>query len=162
MVDSSICRREIVWVIGRIPYKLVPKVTVVQRIREQLKAVFPRKILSVWETNRASFLVIVRGIVQTPALVKEGIVDRLLPSEVEGVLWGDRRVYFMYMHVELMLMAEVALAAEVDRMIRNGILVEGKKFEVRAWIKEMKGKEEATASQKTTGGPTTSRASMGS
>ena len=29
MVDSSIYRREMAWVIGRIPYKLVPKVTVV-------------------------------------------------------------------------------------------------------------------------------------
>ena len=91
MVDSSICRRELAWVIGRIPYKLVPKATVVQRIREQLEAVFPRRILNVWKTNWASFPIIVRGIVRTPALVEQGIADRLLRSEVEGVLWGDRR-----------------------------------------------------------------------
>ena len=74
------------WVIGRIPYKLVPKATVVQRIREQLEAVFPRRILSVWETIRASFPIIVRGVVRTPALVEEGITDRLLRTEVDGVL----------------------------------------------------------------------------
>ena len=51
VVDSSICRREMVWVIGRIPYNLVPKATVVQRIREQLEVVFPSRILSMWETN---------------------------------------------------------------------------------------------------------------
>ena len=47
VVDSSICRREMAWVISRIPYKLVPKATVVQRICEQLEAVFSRRILSV-------------------------------------------------------------------------------------------------------------------
>ena len=64
VVDSSICRREMAWVIGRIPYKLVPKATVVQRIREQLEAVIPTRILSMWETNRASFPIIGRGVVR--------------------------------------------------------------------------------------------------
>ena len=32
VVDSSICRREMAWMIGRIPSKLVPKATVVKRI----------------------------------------------------------------------------------------------------------------------------------
>ena len=103
------------WVIGRIPYKLVPKATAVPRIREQLEAVFPRRILSLWETNRVSFPIIVRGVVGTPALVEERIVDRLLPSAVSGVLWGDRRVYFTYVHRDLVLKAGVALAAEIGR-----------------------------------------------
>ena len=121
--------------VGRIPYKLVPKVTVVQRIREQLEAVFPRRILSIWEANRASFPISIRGVVRTPALVEEGIADRLLRSEVGGVLWGDRRAYFMYVHGELVHKAEVASAAEAERMIRSGITVEGKSCEVRAWTK---------------------------
>ena len=75
MVDTSICRREIAWVVGRIPYKLVPKATVVQRIPEQLKGVFPNQILNMWELNRASFPIIIRGIARTPALIEEGIAD---------------------------------------------------------------------------------------
>ena len=140
------------WVVGRIPYKLVPKATVVQRIREQLEAVFPRRILSVWETNRASFPIIVTGVVRTPALVEKGIADRLLRTEVDGVLWGDRRAYFTYVHGELVLKAEVASAVEAERMIRNGITVEGKKCQVRAWTKEMKGKGETTTPTKAPGG----------
>ena len=161
VVDSSICRREMAWVVGRIPYKLVPKATVVQRIREQLEAVFPRRILSVWETNWASFPVIVRGVVRIPALVEEGIADRQLRSEASGVLWGDRGAYFTYAHGELVLKAEVASAAEAECMIRSGITVEGKKCEVRAWTKEMKSKGETAAPQKVAGGQTTARAPMG-
>ena len=78
------------------------------------------------ETNRASFPIIVRGMVRTPALVEEGIADRLLRSEVTRVLWGDRRADFTYVHGELVLKAEVASAAEAERMIRSGIMVEGK------------------------------------
>ena len=86
------------------------------------------------------------------ALVDEGIADRLLHSEVGGVLLGDRRAYFTYIHGELVLKAEVASAAEAERMIQSGIMVEGKRFEVRVWTKEMKSKGEATAPQRVAGG----------
>ena len=99
--------------------------------------------------------------VRTPALIEEGIADRMLRSEVEGVMWGDRRAYFTYTHGELVLKAEVASAAEAERMIRSGILVGGKKCEVRAWTKEMKGKGETAAPQKATGGQVGNRAPMG-
>ena len=161
VVDSSICRREIASVIGRIPYKLVPKATVVQTIRKQLEVVFPRRILSVWETNRASFPIIVRGVVRMPVLVEEGIADRLLLTNVDGILWGDRRAYFTYVHGELVLKAEVASAVEVERMIRNGITVEGKKCEVRACTKEIKGKGETATPPKKSGGRGTTGAPMG-
>ena len=94
-----------------------------------------------WETNRASFPIIVKGVVQTPAVVEKGIADRLLCTEVDGVLWGDRRVYFTYIHGELVLKAEVASAAEVECMIRNRIMVEGTKCEVRAWTRKMHQQE---------------------
>ena len=143
VVDTSIYRREIAWVVGRIPYKLVPKAMVVQRIWEQLEAVFPNRILNVWETHRALIPIIVRGVARTPALMEEGIADQLLRSEVRGARWEDRRAYFMYVHGELVLKAEVASAAEAEQMIRNGIMVGGKKCEVRVWVKEMKGKRES-------------------
>ena len=93
--------------IGRIPYKIIPKATVVHRICAQREAVFPRRILSVWETNRASFLIIIRGVVLIPALVKQEIADRILCLEVDRVLCGDRRAYFTDVYVELVLKAEV-------------------------------------------------------
>ena len=74
-----------VWVIGRIPCKLVPEATVVQRIREQLEVVFLNRILIVWETNQASFPIVVRGVVRILALIEERMADRLLRSEVEDV-----------------------------------------------------------------------------
>ena len=80
--------------------------------------------------------------VRTPALVEVGIADRLLCTEVGRVLWGDRRAYFTYLHVELVLKAEVASAAEAERMIRNGITVQGMRCQVRACTKEMSGKGE--------------------
>ena len=127
----------------------------------QLEAVNPRRILSVWETNRASLPIIVRGVVRTPALIEEGMADRMLRSDVEGVMWGDRRAYFAYVHGELVLKAEVASAAEAERMIRSGILVGGKKCEVRAWTKEMKSKGETAAPQKSIRGQMANRAPMG-
>ena len=114
-----------------------------------------------WETNGASFPIIVRGVVRTPAQVKEGIADRLLRSEVSGVLWGDQRAYFTYVHAELVLKAEVVSAAEAERMIRSGIMVEGKKCKVRAWTKEMKSKGETVAPQKGAGEQTTAGAPIG-
>ena len=133
----------------------------VQRIREQLEAVFPRRILSVRETNRASFPIIVRAVVRTTGLIEEGIAGRMLRSKVEGVQWGDRQAYFTHVHGEMVLKAEVASAVEAERMIRSGIIVEGKKCEVRACMKEMKGKGEATAPSKSAGGQRASRAPMG-
>ena len=65
------------------------------------------------------------------------------------------------MHVELVLKAEVASAAEAERMIRNGIVIGGKRCKVRAWTKEMKGKGEAAAPHKAAGGQTTAKAPMG-
>lgn len=84
--NTSIYRREMVWVVGRIPYKLVLKATVVQRIREQLEAVFPHRILNVWKTNRASFPVVVKGLARTPALIDEGVGDCLVRAEAKNVL----------------------------------------------------------------------------
>lgn len=46
-------------------------------------------------------------------------------------------------------------------MIRNWILVGGKKYEVTAWIKEMKGKGKATAPPEAAGGQGTTRALLG-
>ena len=66
-----------------------------------------------------------------------------------------------YVHGELVLKAEVASAAEAERMIRNGITVEGKRCEVRAWTKEMKGKGETAAPTKAPGGRGTTGAPMG-
>ena len=76
-------------------------------------------------------------------------------------MWGDRRAYFTYVYGELVLKAEVASAAEAERMIRNGIVIGGKRCEVRAWTKEMKGKGVTTAPHKAAGGQTTARAPMG-
>ena len=107
------------------------------------------------------FRSIIRGMVRTPALSEEGIADRMLRSEVEGALWGDRRAYFTYVHGELVLKAEVASAVEAERMICSGILVGGMKCEVRAWTKEMKNKGETAAPHIAAGGQTTNRAPMG-
>ena len=90
-MNSNICRREMAWVVSRISYKLVPKATVVQRIGEQLEEVFSRRILSIWETNRASFPIKVKGEIRTSMQFEEEIADRLLNSEVDRVLWEDRR-----------------------------------------------------------------------
>ena len=46
-------------------------------------------------------------------------------------------------------------------MIRSGIVVEGKKCEVRVWRKEIKGKGETAAPSKSAGGQGTTRAPMG-
>ena len=102
-----------------------------------------------------------QGVMRTPALVEEEIADRLLRSEVNGVLWGDSRAYFKYVHKELVLKAEVALAAEAQCMIRNGIIVEGKKCEVRIWTKKMKDKGDAAVPRKVSGGKGTVSAPMG-
>ena len=67
----------------------------------------------------------------------------------------------MYVHRELVLQAEVASAAEAERMICSGITVEGKKCEVRAWTKDMKGKGETAASPKASGDRATTGAPMG-
>ena len=80
---------------------------------------------------------------------------------MEGILWGDRRAYFTHVHGELVLKAEVASAAEAERMIHSGIVVEGKKYEVRAWTKEIKGKGEAAAPSKLVGGQGAARGPVG-
>ena len=76
--------------------------------------------------------------------------------------WGDRRAYFTYVHGELVLKAEEASAAEAEQIIRNGILVGGKKCEVRAWVKEMKGKRETISNGGATTAQGQARAPMGS
>ena len=89
------------------------------------------------------------------------MADRMLHSEVAEVLWGDRRAYLTHVHGELILKVEVASAAEAERMIRGGIMVERRKCEVRSWTKEMRNKGETAVPQNAAGGQAAARAPMG-
>ena len=61
----------------------------------------------------------------------------------------------------MVLNAEVGSVAEAERMIRNRIKMEGKRYEVRVWTKDMKGKGARGATTAGTRGLEPSRAPMG-
>ena len=80
-VDMSVCRREIVWMVSKIPYKVGSKEMVVRRLKEQLEAVNLSLVRKVWPTNGASFPVYVKGVERLPRFIGDGIVDETIKRE---------------------------------------------------------------------------------
>jgi hypothetical protein len=133
-VDGSVCKREIVWTVSKVPYKLIKKEDVVKRMREQLELVYAGRVNSVWCTNRLSFPVFVHAVERAPRLMGAGIVDKALKEENTGVKWGNRSAYFTTMGLGIQgVKMEVVNASEAERIINDGLVLEGRKLRVVAW-----------------------------